>query len=95
MNLLITPLLVTGLLVNPSPGAGVCTPEPVAAPGCEHCVKVNAHGASSPLDRQARKHAEFYRMLVRAQQDAGAEREQGRQFSVHTENLTPANFQSQ
>lgn len=74
MNLFITPLLILGLLISPAPDAGECVVEPAATRSCESCaIKVSIPQARTDLlDRKAGKHADYYRVLMRAQQETGA-----------------------
>jgi hypothetical protein len=90
MALLITPMLVIGLLVSPAPIAGECTGDlSIAARTCENCaVKVSAHGASDRLERQARKHAGYYLMLLQAQRKAGSVPAEAPEFSARVEPIT-------
>lgn len=96
MNLLISPLLIIGLLASTSPDAGQCVAAEIsAATVCETCaVKASIPAASDQLDRQARKHTEFYLTLVRAQQKAGAEPAGARQYSARTDSAALPEFQT-
>lgn len=90
MNFLLTPVLMVGLLMSPAVPAGEGTQ---AAPQCgSHCA-VRAEAPDDPaaleLQRHARKHSEYYRVLVRAQKSA-AEQRTGRQFTAHSQVLSPS-----
>lgn len=89
MALLITPMLVIGLLVSNAPIAGECTGDlSVAAGACESCaikVSTHDHDADDRLERQARKHAGYYLMLLQAQRKAGSVPAEAPTFSARAE----------
>lgn len=85
MNFLLTPVLMVGLLLSPAAPAGDRTQ---ASPHCGNYCAVRAETPDDPqsleLQRQARKHTAYYRVLVRAQKSA-AEQRNGRQFTAQSQ----------
>lgn len=90
MNFLLTPVLMVGLLVSPAAPAG--DEARVAPPRCDRHCAVRAEASRDPaerdLERQARKHTAYYRVLVRAQKSA-AEQRSGRQFTAQSRTPSP------
>ncbi len=86
MNFLIVPLMIVGLLYSPAQEAGECVSEPRLDSACVDCaikVKAGAADAAGDMTRQARKHAAFYQVLVRAQR-AGALQAETRQYTAQS-----------